>query len=295
MTDAPAPEALLHAMAEGAYVVDQARRITFWNAAAERIVGYSPDVALGRYCGDGLLNHVDEAGRPMCGAACPLLATMTDGVTRSASVYVHHREGHLIPVQVTAAPLRDEHGRITGAVETFHEDARVPALSSALSRLDEVERLAATDPLTGLGNRRHLDQALAVRLAALREAGTPFGLLIVDLDRFKAINETLGHPAGDAALVSVGRCLRRAARTADDVTRYGGDEFVILAEGGVDEVDALAARLRGAVARCRIEGHALAASVGAAAAEPADTGAALLARADAALLAAKAEARAAAR
>lgn len=291
MTDALPPEALLDAMAEGAYVVDRARTIGYWNPAAERISGYPRAVALGRFCGDGLLNHVDEAGTHLCGTACPLRATIEDGVTRTAHVYLHHRDGHLVAVQVTAAALRDGAGVVVGAIETFHEDLRVQALSTALDRLDEAERLAVTDPLTGLGNRRHLERAVTARLTALRTDGVAFGLLIVDLDRFKAINETHGHPAGDAALVTVARSLRQVARARDDVTRYGGDEFVLLAEGVGHELEALAARVRMVVAEGRYEAHELSASVGVAAALPGDTGTTLLARADAALLVAKAALR----
>jgi diguanylate cyclase (GGDEF)-like protein/PAS domain S-box-containing protein len=291
MTDAPSPEAMLDAMAEGAYVVDRARTIGYWNAAAERISGYPRAEALGRFCGDGMLNHVDEAGTHLCGTACPLRATIEDGATRTAHVFLHHRDGHLVAVQVTAAPLRDATGAVVGAIETFHEDLRVQALSSALDRLDEAERLAATDPLTGLGNRRHLALALTTRLELLARDGVAFGLLIVDLDSFKAINETHGHPAGDAALVTVARSLRQVARTGDDVTRYGGDEFVLLAEGVGDDLEALASRVRMVVAEGRYEAHELSASVGVASATPEDTGATLLARADAALLVAKAALR----
>jgi diguanylate cyclase len=86
---------------------------------------------------------------------------------------------------------------------------------------------ALTDPLTGLRNRRGLDRTLA-RLAA---AGTPFGLIHVDLDHFKRINDTLGHASGDAVLVEVARRLRAAVRDDDSVARLGGDEFVVLLPG----------------------------------------------------------------
>ena len=86
---------------------------------------------------------------------------------------------------------------------------------------------AVTDPLTGLRNRRALDRALA----GLSGSGQPFGLIHIDLDRFKQINDTLGHAAGDAVLVEVARRLRRAVRDADLVARLGGDEFVVLLPG----------------------------------------------------------------
>jgi diguanylate cyclase (GGDEF)-like protein len=106
---------------------------------------------------------------------------------------------------------------------------------------------ALTDPLTGLRNRRGLDRTLQ-RLAA---AGTPFGLVHVDLDHFKRINDTLGHAAGDRVLTEVAARLRRAVRDDDSVARLGGDEFVVLLPGLRDRsaVEAVAQRLLADLAR----------------------------------------------
>ena len=152
------PAALLDTMAEGLYVVDRERIITFWNAAAERITGFTAAEAVGRSCGDGLLSHVDEAGESLCGPRCPLLETMHDGAPLEVRLYAHHASGHLVPVKVTARALRDESGVITGSVETFSDDGEATERDK---RLRVAQRLAITDHLTGLGNRRGLEQRLA--------------------------------------------------------------------------------------------------------------------------------------
>lgn len=152
------------------------------------------------------------------------------------------------------------------------------------------EEQALTDPLTGLRNRRALDGALAAALAA----GRPFGLMHLDLDGFKAVNDSLGHAAGDHVLEQVARILRRETRPGDTVARLGGDEFVILLPGMEDAarlidraerlIAALSAPIRWQEQTCHIGGSIGLVLQGAA---PSRDSAALLADADLALYAAK--------
>ena len=122
----PLADYLLGAMTEAVYAVDRDRRITYWNAAAEQLTGYSAAEVVGRRCQDNLLNHVDEAGNQLCKDGCPLQATVEDGQTREALVFLQHRAGHRLPVAVRAAPLRSAGETIIGAVEVFHDDSRFP-------------------------------------------------------------------------------------------------------------------------------------------------------------------------
>jgi len=92
----------------------------------------------------------------------------------------------------------------------------------------ELKRLSERDPLTGLYNRRRLQEEIVRQLAILRRHARPFGVLMIDLDRFKQVNDTAGHAVGDALLVEVAHTMRRQLRTADYIARVGGDEFVIL-------------------------------------------------------------------
>ncbi len=279
---------LIEAMSDGMYVVDRTRTITFWNGAAERITGYAQHNAIGRRCGDGMLNHIDESGNPMCGTHCPLLATMEDGKTRTTRAYAHHRDGHLVPVRVTAGALRDESGEIVGAVETFTDDS---AMKATERRLEETEQLAMTDPLTGLGNRRLMEERLAARLRVGSAKGS-FAVFVVDLDHFKAINDTHSHAIGDDVLSVVAHSLSAMVRTGDDVTRFGGDEFLIVT-GPMSEgaLEAFATRVCIAVNKSWIKSGTsrvkVTASVGATLSRETDTPESIVLRADRALYEAK--------
>ena len=241
------PTEMLDALPDGVYFVDRDRNVTLWNAAAAAISGYPAREMLGHWCGGGLLSHIDEDGLQLCGERCPLLATMEDGETRTAQVLLHHREGHLVPVEVCATALRDAGGEIVGAIETFRDDTERFA---ERVRVRELEVAAGTDPLTGLGNRRSLEAHLVDRLAALRHRDVPLGVLMCDLDKFKQLNDTYGHPVGDRVLQVVADTFAHCLPGLRRAFRYGGEEFVGLVAH--DELAAFATRLCTYVAESRV-------------------------------------------
>jgi diguanylate cyclase (GGDEF)-like protein len=149
-------------------------------------------------------------------------------------------------LSITGRPLRDEAGTVTGGVVTFND---ITELRAARERVAE---LALTDELTGLPNRRAF-RGLLARLVAEGQRGRNFALVMIDIDRFKAINDAHGHPTGDAVLVAVARRLNQRVRRTDFVGRYGGEEFCIL----YVDVDAacaerLAEELRACIAALRV-------------------------------------------
>jgi len=161
-------------------------------------------------------------------------------------------------------------------------------------RVTELQHLVRTDTLTGLYTRRHIEAELTALASAARRRHTPLGLLLVDVDRFKRINDKISHDAGDEALKTVARRLRSIVRTEDVVGRWGGDEFVVLLPStGRDAAVVLAQRLRRAVATLAGEPPRvvpLTVSVGCAAADDPEESA-LVSAADAALRRAKAGGR----
>ena len=154
----------------------------------------------------------------------------------------------------------------------------------------ELIRLATTDPLTGLANRRAFFDALEIEVARSRRYPRPLSLLMVDVDGLRVVNDTRGHPAGDRVLAALAAILREGVREVDLPARYGGDEFaVLLPETPLDGAAIAAERLRAAVAGASFDdGLVLTLSVGVAATPPLEADAEkLVAEADAALYRAK--------
>ena len=234
--------AILEGVSEGVYVTDQDRRILYWNSACESLTGYGSKAAMGSRCRDNLLNHVDGAGRPLCLESCPLAATLADGQPREAELFLHHREGHRIPVRVRTQPLRSATGEILAAVETFTGIADKVA---ALEQVRELEGLVYLDALTGIANRRFLERSIAARIDEAARYGWTLGVVAMDIDHLKAVNDTYGHQAGDLLLQMVARTLKGATRSFDAVGRWGGDEFMaILANTSEAELGRIAERYR---------------------------------------------------
>jgi diguanylate cyclase (GGDEF)-like protein len=152
----------------------------------------------------------------------------------------------------------------------------------------EVYKMALLDPLTGLFNRRYIEQRLEDEIARSKRHGRPLSVIIFDLDEFKQVNDTYGHGAGDALLKAFAERLSKATRGSDASSRYGGDEFlVVLPECKPENVQAVLRRLEGI--RVEIEGHSLRVALSAGWAEllAGETAKELLARADAELYANK--------
>lgn len=278
-------EQVLEHLSDGVYVVDTQRRIVYWNRGAERITGYSREDVLGRSCSDNVLMHVDESGKQLCISGCPLHATLTDAEDRSAEVYVRHKEGHRIPVSIRVAAMLDDEGNVIAAVETFAD--RTPA-AELDERLAVLERQAMVDPLTELANRRYCEQQLESMIEELKRYHWPFGVLFLDIDHFKPVNDTFGHAAGDHLLHMVGRVLRMNSRSFDVVGRWGGEEFIIACPHiNRSTLEQLAERLRLLVehSQATVDGSELrvTVSVGATVSTPNDTVGSLVARADGAM------------
>lgn len=216
---------ILDSLQDGIYYLDRDRIITFWNRGAENITGYSAEQVIGKSCRNNLLNHVNEQGVVLCNEHCPMAATMQDGQPREVYVYLHHAEGHRVPVQIRSAVIRDEHGNIVGAVETFNKGI---SPESNERRIRKLQQTVLLDPLTTIGNRRHLESRLKIRMVDFTENQLPFGLLFCDLDHFKTVNDTFGHNLGDKVLRMVAQTLRGNIRETDTMGRWGGEEFLVI-------------------------------------------------------------------
>jgi diguanylate cyclase (GGDEF)-like protein/PAS domain S-box-containing protein len=280
-------------MHDGLYFVDRERRITYWNKGAERITGYTAEEVVGSSCADNILVHVDATGRQICKGSCPLIATMTDGTPRETEVYLHHKQGHRLPVWVRASPLPAADGSFAGAVEMFTE---IDSRQALQEQVEELKKLSLVDALTGLPNRRHLESQLHSRLEELRRSGIGFGLLFMDIDHFKQFNDRYGHDIGDRVLTIVANTLSLSVRPFDMVCRWGGEEFAgIFPHTDAATLEAIAERLRIIVAHSRVNTGSgeltVTISIGGCLATAEDSAASLVKRADTLMYASKAGGR----
>ncbi|MGB4405720.1 MAG: GGDEF domain-containing protein [Sphaerochaeta sp.] len=232
---------ILQFIKEGVYFVDTNRKITFWNSYAEEITGFIASEVLDSYCYDNILNHVDETGTHLCMTGCPLHKTIEDGLRRETLVYLHHKDGHRVPVNVRTFPLSDE-GELIGAIELFSEKK---APSELQHDIEELKILAMTDQLTGLSNRRYTENYLSGKLRELEEFQAPFAVALVDIDHFKVVNDTYGHNIGDLAIQMTTKSMVNAVRSDDLVSRWGGEEFlVVFSSVGIKNLEQISERMR---------------------------------------------------
>jgi len=216
---------VLDNLLDGVYFADLERRITYWNSAAERLTGYSAKEVIGRRCADNLLIHVDEGGCLLCESDCPLSRTIADGLTHRAEVFLHHKNGHRVPVEVRVCPIWGGEGEVVGAVEIFSDNSRQRATREQAS---ELAKWAFLDTVSQVANRRYLEHQLSQQFAQHSQCGIPFGIVLADLDNFKKINDTYGHSAGDVVLITVAKTLSGCLRASDVLGRWGGDEFLAI-------------------------------------------------------------------
>jgi len=280
---------VVDSLPDGVYITDRERRIMYWNHAAEELTGYKAEEVLGKCCADNILVHMDDSGNLLCTGDCPLSRTMTDGLPHRADLYLHHRTGHRVPVEVRVRPIWGGNGEVVGAVEIFSDNSRQRAVRE---RAKDLAKFAFLDPTSQVGNRSYLEQQLTQHFDQYSKFGTAFGIILADMDEFKSVNDTYGHAAGDATLTAVARTLSNCLRASDVVGRWGGDEFLAILSGVNRQILAqVSEKFRRLVAQSSlpVDGGQiqLTISVGAAMAEPGDSPESLLKRADAHLYTSK--------
>ncbi|MEM9303202.1 MAG: EAL domain-containing protein [Pseudomonadota bacterium] len=215
-------EGILRSVGDGVYGVDSDGRIQFMNPAAREIVGLMPDFTVDGESAYELFHSRAEDGTKMPEEACSLSQCYRTGEQITAwQTTFWSQTGRMIPVECTVYPLRIE-GERQGSVVAFRD-------VSARKLLEEELRWQAThDSLTKLSNRSHFEEELEQEVHRLKRSSQSSALLFVDLDRFKYINDTAGHVAGDRLLVEVARRLQQRLRMSDSLARIGGDEYAVI-------------------------------------------------------------------
>jgi diguanylate cyclase (GGDEF)-like protein len=239
---------VLDAMPYGVAVLDRGRTLTIWNAELASMLPAPPtrgghhDLAtlvreVSRIVAEPEVfeTRLQDALNPQAEAEAE--AEVAGG---SSEFEVALRDGGALAISLNALAIAD------GTMVICFRDA-----TGELRARRELEHRAMHDTLTGLPNRELLMDRLTVALARLGRQGTAVGVLFIDLDGFKEVNDAHGHQVGDELLVSVASRLRREVRDGDTVSRYGGDEFVVLCEDlqRIEAAEPLAQRLADAVAQ----------------------------------------------
>lgn len=220
-------ENILQNLTEAVYFVDVNRKITFWNKAAERITGYKSEEVVNFHCFDNILNHVDSNGKKLCLDGCPLHATIKDGKLRDGAVFLQHKKGHRVAVNIKTVPLKDN-DEIIGAVEIFNDNEHEYNL---YKKIESLKVLSTIDQLTSIPNRNYMTSYLNSKFHEYKNLNIPFGILFIDIDKFKKINDVYGHEIGDEVLKMVANVLQNSMRQNDIIGRWGGEEFIGIFQG----------------------------------------------------------------
>lgn len=273
LLDAALHKDLLDQLEEGICMVDRDHRIVYWNRGAEHISGYLAHEVAGQFSHGDLLMHCESDGSllPGIGPGSPVIAAMQDGKTHETSVFLLHREGHRVLVQLQARPIHDANGAITGALEVFEEVS-----APVHHRARELEDFGCSDLSTRAANRQFGEMMVRHTLEALNVFEIPFGWLRIGLDAAEELHRGYGHGMVDAAVKMIAATLDRSLGPVDVLTRWDATEFrVEVSRCSHSELAAAAERLRLLVRASTLEwwGDRLGVtvSIGGTTAEPGDT------------------------
>ena len=215
----------LESIAEGVITTDNDGRIDYMNIAAEQLIGANRDDAAGHKIGE-LFTLVDDADRRPLGDPVERCLAMRRRVNMGRrAVMVSADSEHEHSVEISASPIRGPGSSISGSVVVFHDVGEIRGLTRQMSYQ------ATHDPLTGLINRREFERRLDEGMDSAHAEEAVHMLFYMDLDRFKAVNDSCGHLAGDNMLREVAALIKEQVRDSDFVGRLGGDEFGALLIG----------------------------------------------------------------
>ncbi|HTU25028.1 MAG TPA: diguanylate cyclase [Pirellulales bacterium] len=281
-------EKLLDNMHDAVVFVDRNCKVLLWNRGAERLTGIASVATYQQPWVPGLIGLHDEHGRELGNEACPVHYAIQTGVQSLRRLMIRGRQNRLVAVDLHTVPVVSSDGSTHGATLLLHDASPEASLEQRCQSLHE---RATKDPLTQVANRAEFDRTHKLFVAAHLERQLPCSLIICDIDRFKHINDTYGHPAGDEAIKSFAQLLKGGCRPGDLVARYGGEEFVVLCADCRNSVAAgRAEQMRKNLARlpqAALGGLPITASFGVTEVQPGDTPETMLRRADRALLQAK--------
>ncbi len=236
----------LESIAEGVITTDNEGRIDYMNRAAESMTGADREAAAGQQVSD-IFSLIDEADRRSLGDPVERCLAMRRRVNMGRRALMVSRDGEQEhSIEITASPIKGPGNSITGTVVVFHDVSELRGLTRQMSYQ------ATHDPLTGLVNRREFERRLQEAMDHAHAEESTHILCYMDLDRFKAVNDSCGHLAGDNMLREIASLIRNQVRDSDSVGRLGGDEFGTLLIGcPLEKATQIATDICGAVSDYR--------------------------------------------
>jgi len=262
--------------------VDIEGYIVAWNRGAERMFGHRAVDVIGTKYQDQSIKQLAENGTVLPSAKLPVFLTLRDGQLREDHAYIQHLEGYQISVLIRVLPICNDKNKIIGAMQIFTDSK---ALIAAREQRKRVSETIFFDSLTGIGDRRHIENRFRFALDDYKLSKVEFGVLFIDIDHFKDLNDSYGHLAGDKVLRFIANTVRHNLRTTDSCGRWGGDEFLaLILDINLKGVKTVAEKIRRLIEQTKIQGVdtnlGVTVSIGASVSHPDDTVESIIRRTD---------------
>jgi diguanylate cyclase (GGDEF)-like protein/PAS domain S-box-containing protein len=214
---------ILNNINSGVYALDNQRNILFWNKKAEDITGFKSDEVVGKSCKDNILEHINEFGKNLCLHGCPVSSTLADGRERETQLFLHHKQGHRIPVSIKVFPVYGDNNLIEGAIEIF-DDLREK--EKFLQEIRKYKEIVYIDNLTGIPNRKYIQDNLNRIINESQKFNYSTGVMLIEVQNIPNINEKYGIENGDRVLKMIGMNLHANTRNSDLTGRLEGNKFL---------------------------------------------------------------------
>src|SRR5258708_6848272 len=243
--------AILESLGIGVCVVDRSKKIVFWSDGAEKITGHLRHEVIGRSCDGGALLQCDQPDCESCNEEGPLACALRTAQPAEAVGFIHHKAGHEVPVYIRAAPVRNAHGSIIGAVKTFENHQQT---TSPDHREAGLQLAGCVDDITGVASHAMMQSHLREALGTFHELHVPFGVLCFQLEGLAHFRTSFGQEAASALLRMVAHDLENTLWKTDFVGRWTDDQFLVILSGCAEEaLHAVQIRVRRILANDRIE------------------------------------------
>jgi diguanylate cyclase (GGDEF)-like protein/PAS domain S-box-containing protein len=278
----------LNLLSDAVWLVDNQLRVQMWNERAEALTGYAARDMVGTVWSGAAIDYVGQVSLPREQRTSLMTRCIAAGTPLTERGYLWNARGDCIPVESRAMPMRDATQQTIGAIEIIRDLSREVSLQS---ENEQLRRVTQTDPLTQVLNRAAFERTLNEQVESVNRRGTRCSLILLDIDFFKSVNDTFGHPVGDLVLKAFANLLVHYTRPTDVVARYGGEEFALLMpDCNLATAYDRAEHLRSEFPSLRLpelKGRAITASLGVTEIQLGDTDSTVVVRSDEALYRAK--------